>query len=340
MTKSLLVPKALAFLLCLFVLFVADIALGSVHISFADLYSSLLNNSHSASSEIIWQFRLPKALTCLLAGAALATGGLLMQTLFRNALAGPDVLGLSSGASLLVAVVLMIGQSSLGLAQNLLGSAWSLALAASLGGVMVFSIVIVIARFISDNTSLLIIGLMISAATSSIVGVLQFVSKAEDLQTFMIWSMGNVGSTDWHEIKVLAVVVIIGIGIAISLFKSLNGWLLGENYAKSLGINLGRSRFWIVASTSLLTGSVTAFCGPIAFVGLAVPHLIRLILPTSNHKILLPFTIMGGACLLLFCDIVAHLPGSAQLLPLNAVTSIIGAPLVIWMIMRNKKVIV
>ena len=317
-------------------LFLTDIALGSVPISLENLLSGLFSDTPSIYSDIIWQFRLPKAITCLLAGAALATGGLLMQTLFRNALAGPDVLGLSSGSSLMVAMVLMIGQA--GILQSLSSNPWSLVIAATIGGILVFSIIIMVAQFIKDNTSLLIIGLMISAATSSIVGVLQFISKAEDLQTFMIWSLGNVGSTNWKEIKVLTVVVLIGITISFFLLKSLNSWLLGENYARSLGININRSRFLIVLATGLLAGGVTAFCGPIAFVGLAVPHLIRLMIPTAEHKLLLPSVIIGGPCLLLFCDILSQLPGNTQVLPLNAVTSMIGAPLVIWMVIRNKKV--
>jgi iron complex transport system permease protein len=320
------------------ILFLADLLLGSVSISPADLFSSLFRNSESGASQIIWQFRLPKTITCVLAGAALATGGLLMQTLFRNALAGPDVLGLSSGASLMVAVVLMLGQTSIGFMAVVSSSPWSQVIAASLGGVLVFVLIIAIARFVRDNTSLLIIGLMISAGTSSLVAMLQFVSKAEDLQTFIVWSMGSVGSTNWQEVKILALVVLIGLGIAISQVKSLNALLLGESYARSLGINISSSRLWIVVSTSLLAGSVTAFCGPIAFVGLAVPHLVRLAVPTANHKVLLPLVAMAGASMLLLCDVFAHLPNRTQVLPINVITSLIGAPLVIWMIVRNKKV--
>ena len=184
---------------------------------------------------------------------------------------------------------------------------------------------------------LLIVGLMISATTSAMVSVLQFLSKADDLQAFMIWTLGSVGGTAWREIQVLAFVLLIGSIMAFRSMKSLNAWLLGENYAQSLGINIKRSRFWIVLSTSLMTGSVTAFCGPIAFVGLAVPHLVRLLINTSNHKILLPAVMMGGASLILLCDILAQLPGSTQLLPLNAVTSLIGAPVVIWVVMRRNR---
>ncbi len=325
----------LGFLFCL--LLVADVALGSISIPLSKVLSSLFNPESSTYSDIIWQFRLPKAITCILAGSALATGGLMMQSLFRNPLAGPDVLGLSSGASLAVAIVILIGQST-GVGSTFLMGNWSVATAASLGGSIVLLIVIAISRLIKDNTSLLIIGLMISAATSSLVGILQFLSKAEDLQIFLIWSLGSVGNTHWGEVQVLAIITFVGLCIAFFLQKPLNAWLLGENYARNLGINTSRSRFWIVIATALLTGGVTAFCGPIAFVGLAVPHLVRLLIPTTNHKILLPFVMVTGASLLLFCDMVSNLAGGAQVLPLNAITSLIGAPLVISMVISNKQV--
>ena len=318
-------------------LFVLDVSMGESFINPIDWVRSLFGANESTLAEIVWHFRLPKAITCVLAGAALGTGGLLMQTLFRNPLAGPDVLGLSSGASLLVALVIMLGQSSIGILQSIAGSPWSLALAATLGSAFVFMLVIGITRVVKDNTAILIIGLMLSAATTSVVGMLLFVSKAEDLQLFMIWSLGNVGGTNWKEIFVLLIAVAIGISISVSQVKSLNARLLGETYAQSLGIRLSKSRFWLVASTSLMTGSVTAFCGPIAFVGLAVPHLVKLIAPTSNHRMLLPLVMMGGASLLLFCDMLTRSVGTT-ILPLNAVTSIIGAPLVIWMVVKNKKV--
>jgi len=323
----------LGFLFCL--LLIADVALGSISIPLSTVLSSLFSRESSTFSDIIWQFRLPKAITCILAGSALATGGLMMQSLFRNPLAGPDVLGLSSGSSLAVAIVILIGQST-GVG-SILGN-WSVAMAASIGGSIVLLLVISISRFIKDNTSLLIIGLMISAATSSLVGILQFLSKAEDLQIFLIWSLGSVGSTNWGEVQVLAIITLVGLGIAFILQKPLNAWLLGENYAANLGINISRSRFWIVIATALLTGGVTAFCGPVAFVGLAVPHLVRLFIPTTNHKILLPFVMVAGASLLLFCDMVSNLAGGAQVLPLNAITSLIGAPLVISMVISNKQI--
>lgn len=318
-------------------LFFLDVLVGSVHIPFRDVLFSLTGETTTFSG-ILLQFRLPKAITCVLAGGALATGGLLMQTLFRNPLAGPDVLGLSSGASLMVAILIFISQANTGFSLLFFNSPWSIALGASIGGGIIFIMIIGFAQYIRDNTSLLIIGLMVSAVTSSLVSVLQFIGKAEDLQTFMIWTLGNVGSTSWNELKVLSIAIFAGLSIAYFSSKSLNSWLLGENYAQGLGINIARSRFWIVVSTGLLTGAVTAFCGPIVFVGLAVPHLIRLLIPTTNHKILIPAVICGGACLLLFCDLIAQLPGSTQILPLNAITSLIGAPVVIWMIIKSKRI--
>ncbi len=282
---------------------------------------------------ILWQFRFPKAMTCVLAGAGLAASGLLMQTLFRNPLAGPDVLGLSSGASLAVGMLLLVGRGF-----NFSWGAWSLALAASGGGALVLLLMLLIARRVRDNASLLIIGLMLAAATSSIMSVMQFVSRADDLQSYVIWTMGSVGNTGWKEIGVLTVIFLVGGTISILLLKPLNSWLLGENYARSLGVDVSRSRFWMVIATGLMTGGITAFCGPIAFVGLAVPHLARLVMPTTNHKILLPAVMCGGAMLLLFCDAMSQITGSAQALPLNALTSLIGAPVVIWQVMRFKKV--
>jgi iron complex transport system permease protein len=317
----------------LIILLFADLRMGSVPISFEDIFKIFSSENNTMVHAILWQFRLPKALTCILAGAGLAASGLLMQTLFRNPLAGPDVLGLSSGASLAVGLLLLIGRGF-----NFVLGEWSLALAASIGGAFVLLLMLLIAHRVRDNASLLIIGLMLAAATSSIMSVMQFVSRADDLQSYVIWTMGSVGNTSWKEIGVLSFIFFIGITISIFLLKPLNGWLLGENYARSIGIDVLRSRFWMVIVTGLLTGGVTAFCGPIAFVGLAVPHLARLAMPTTNHKILLPAVMCGGAMLLLFCDMLSQVVASAQALPLNALTSLIGAPVVIWQVMRFKKI--
>ncbi len=304
--------KFAGILAILLLLFYLDISVGSISISFTDFCRNIFSENEKMVHAILWQFRFPKALTCVLAGAGLAASGLLMQTLFRNPLAGPDVLGLSSGASLAVGVMLLAGRGI-----NFLSSEWSLALTASTGGAVVLLLMLLIAHRLRDNASLLIIGLMLAAATTAIMSVMQFVSRADDLQSYVIWTMGSVGNTTWNEIGVLSVIFIVGAVICLFLLKPLNTLLLGENYARSLGINSSRSRFWIVIATGLLTGGITAFCGPIAFVGLAVPHLARLLMPTANHKILVPAVMCGGAMLLLFCDVISQVTGSAQALPLN-----------------------
>ncbi|MBS1950419.1 MAG: Vitamin B12 ABC transporter, permease protein BtuC [Cytophagales bacterium] len=318
------------FLLCLFL---TDIVLGGVSIPLPEIIKAFFNSSHPTWHTLVWQFRLPRAITCVLAGASLSSAGLLMQTLFRNPLAGPDVLGLSSGAGLAVGLVVLAGKNFL-----LISTAWSLAFAAGLGSVAVLLVMLLIARTIRDNASLLIIGLMIAAATSSLMSLLQFLSKAEDLQFYFLWTMGSVSNVSWSEIEVMVFVFLISGLICLALLKPLNGWLLGENYARSLGIDVGRSRLLIVVAAGLLTGVVTAFCGPIAFVGLAVPHLARLVMQTTNHKLLIPAVMAGGAILLLFCDVITQATSGVQSIPLNAVTSIIGAPIVIWQVMRFKKI--
>lgn len=317
-------------------LFLADISLGSVDIPLRDVIAILFGQPAQEPiwTNIILDFRLTKAITCVLAGAALSISGLLMQTLFRNPLAGPDVLGLSSGASLAVSLVYM--GYSLGIALFSISNSWAVALAASVGSTAIFLIVLAISSRVKNNASLLIVGLMIGAGTSSVVSVLQFLSSAEDLQTYMIWTFGSLGSLSWPEIQVLAGILLVGATVAFSSIKSLNAWLLGTNYAQGLGINIKKARLVIIIATSILTGGVTAFCGPIAFVGLAVPHLIKLLFKTQNHKVLVPTVMVGGAILLLFCDILTQLPGSGQVLPINAMTALIGAPVVIWVILRTR----
>jgi iron complex transport system permease protein len=320
----------------LIILFLLNVSLGSVQIPLSETLKVFAGQTPSQPvwADIIIDFRLTKAFTCILAGGALALGGLLMQTLFRNPLAGPDVLGLSSGASLAVALVVMTS----GMGSILFSHSFTLALAASIGCIFIFLLVLGIAQRVRDNISLLIIGLMIGAATSSIVSVLQFLSKAEDQQYYLVWTFGNLSSLNWNEIQILAVAVMIGISMSVFSIKSLNAWLLGDNYATSLGISVRKSRLLIIIGTSILTGSVTAFCGPIAFVGIAVPHLARLVIDTTNHKLLIPAVIMCGGVIMLFCDILSRFPGSDFILPINAITALIGAPVVIWVILRSKKV--
>ena len=322
----------------LVLLFLLNLSLGSVNIPFGDILRILFGEtgSNDIYADIIWEFRVTKALTCILAGSALSIGGLQMQTLFRNALAGPDVLGLSSGASLAVSLLIMSQATGISILSD--PSPWAIVIAASIGAGGVFVIVVLIAKRLRDNTSLLIIGLMMGAATASIVSVLQFLSKAEDQQAYLLWTFGSLGSLSWIEIQILFLIVIAGLLIGIVSVKSLNAWLLGDNYARSIGIKISQSRLLIILSTAILTGGVTAFCGPIAFVGLAVPHLTKLMIKTHNHRILLPAVMISGAILMLFCDIIAQLPGSSYVLPINAITALIGAPVVIWIVLKAKRV--
>ena len=322
----------------LVLLFLLNLSLGSVNIPFGDIIRILFGEtgSNEIYADIIWEFRITKALTCILAGSALSIGGLQMQTLFRNALAGPDVLGLSSGASLAVSLLIMSQATGISLLSD--PSPWAIVMASSIGAAGVFVIVMLIARQLRDNTSLLIIGLMMGAATASIVSVLQFISKAEDQQAYLLWTFGSLGSLSWIEIQILFLIVVAGLLIGIISVKSLNAWLLGDNYARSIGIKISQSRLLIILSTAILTGGVTAFCGPIAFVGLAVPHLTKLMIKTHNHRILLPAVMISGAILMLFCDIIAQLPGSSYVLPINAITALIGAPVVIWIVLKAKRV--
>jgi iron complex transport system permease protein len=319
-------------------LFIADLLMGSVWIPPTDIFSLLSGRggTNRVWEDILFHFRMPRALTCVLAGSALSVGGLQMQTLFRNGLAGPDVLGLTSGASLAVSLVFM-GQS-LGLALQSGPAPWLTAAAAASGSTLVFVVMLAFSHRLKDKTSLLIVGLMIGAATSSVVSVLQFISRAEEQKSFLLWSFGTMGRLSWPELEVLALALLVGCGLAFRSTKSLNAWLLGDLYAQSLGIDLNKSKAVVIASTCLLTGAVTAFCGPIAFVGLAVPHLTRLIIDTNNHRILIPAVVLSGAILMLFCDILAQLPGTAYVLPINAITALIGAPVVVWIIIRAKKV--
>lgn len=261
-----------------------------------------------------------------------------MQTLFRNPLAGPFVLGLSSGASLGVALVLMGAVIFGGLAGVFLSS-WGLVIAASLGSLSVLIAVMLAARHLKDTMALLIIGIMFANLTSAVVSILAYFSGAEQLQQYVFWSFGSVGNLSWSELGILGIFWLLGIVLALTCVKNLNSLLLGEHYAQSLGVNLSRNRSVLIIATSLLAGGITAFAGPIAFIGLAVPHLVRQVISTNDHRIMLPAVIMGGACLMLICDTVAQLPGSAYTLPINAITSLVGAPVVIWLLVRKRKLI-
>ncbi len=333
--------KPALFLLLLLVLaaLVLNISLGSVSIPLDEILAVLFNGQVSRESwrYIILEYRIPKALTSILAGSGLAVSGMLMQTMFRNPLAGPYVLGLSSGASLGVALVLMGAGLFGGLFSGFLLSGWGLVIASSIGSLLVLLAVMLASIRLKDTMAILIIGLMFASLSSAVVSVLAYFSPAAELQQYIFWSFGSVGDLTWSEVGVLGFFWMMGTGLAILSIKNLNSLLLGEQYARSLGMNINRNRAILIISTSFLAGSITAFAGPIAFIGLAVPHLIRQVVPANDHRILLPAVILGGAALMLICDTAAQMPGSEYTLPINAITSLVGAPVVIWLLVRKRK---
>jgi len=328
-------------LLALALCFVLNISLGSVSIPFKNTLNELFSGSIQNESwhYIIWNYRIPKAFTAILAGGALSLSGLLMQTLFRNPLAGPFVLGISSGASLGAALLIMGSSIFSGVVTFEIANSISLAIGASLGSFLVLLAVLAVATRVKDTMALLIIGLMFGSITAAIVSVLSYFTTSEELQRYVYWSFGSLGDISWGQLGLLTGIVLTGIILSIASIKSLNALLLGENYAQSLGVQLKKSRYIIIIATALLAGSITAFAGPIAFVGLAVPHLTRQIFNTTDHKILVPAGLLYGAILMLLCDVVAQLPSSANVLPINAITSIIGAPVVIWLLTRKRRML-
>jgi cobalamin transport system permease protein len=321
--------------------FFTNISLGSVSIPIKDVFNSLVGVSTSNESwqYIVQDYRLPKAFTAILVGSGLGISGLMMQTLFRNPLAGPFVLGITSGASLGVALIIMGASIFGGALAGLLISKWSIVIAASLGSFLVLLAVLIVSSRVRDTMAILIIGLMFGSITAAVVSVLSYFSSAEQLQQYIFWGFGSLGNLSWSELLIFFIIYCFGIVLSIVSTKGLNTLLLGENYAKSLGLNIKKSRLLIIIATSLLAGTITAFAGPIAFIGLAIPHLTRQIFNTSNHKILLPAVFLFGAIVMLICDSIAQLPTSDYTLPINAITSLIGAPVVIWLLVRKRKMI-
>jgi len=327
--------------LLLLLALVLNISLGQVAIPFKEVIKSLFGSTASKDTweYIIINFRLPKAITAILVGIGLSISGLLMQTLFRNPLAGPYVLGLSSGSSLGVSFVILGAGILPGILSTFLISSYGIILASCLGSFSVLLLVLLISKYLRDTMTILIAGLMFSSFASAIVSVLSYFSSAEKLQKFTFWSMGSIGNLSWQNITLLAFAVVIGLLLSLFSLKALDALLLGENYAKSLGLDLKKSRRIIILATSILAGSITAFAGPIAFVGLAVPHLSKLLFQTSNHRILFCSTLFIGAIIMLFCDLVSQMPGFDFTLPINAITSIVGAPVVIWLLVRKNRLV-
>jgi iron complex transport system permease protein len=320
-----------------FVFLILDIFFGSVSFNPSDILDALFHRTENPLNTIIFDFRIPKALTAFAVGIALALSGLQMQTLFRNPMAGPDVLGISSGASLGVAFVILGFSSSIS-AGGLTGLGnWILIAASWIGAGAVMILIMSISVRIREIMTILIIGIMLSSGISAIVTIMQYFSAESMLKAYVIWTMGSLGNLTSSQLNVLMICVSAGILLSLSSAKMLNAISLGENYATSIGLNLKLSRALIFASTSILTGSVTAFCGPIGFIGIAVPHISRILLRTSDHRILIPGTILTGGIIMLISDIISQLPGSESVLPINSVTSLIGIPVVIWVIFRNRK---
>ena len=333
--------KFIILIIILFIIFFAKVSLGSISIPFKTILHSFFAHSEDYTRQeyIIQNYRLPKAITAILVGSGLGISGLLMQTLFRNPLAGPFVLGITSGASLGVAFLIMGSSVFGGFFATLLVSKWSLVIAASLGSFLVLLTVLIVSSKVRDTMAILIIGLMFGSITAAVVSVLSYFSSAEELQQYIFWGFGSLGDLQWKELKIFAIIYTIGILFSIASIKALNTLLLGENYAKSLGLNLKQSRLIIIIATSLLAGTITAFAGPIAFIGLAIPHITRQIFNTSNHRLLLPAVFLFGAIVMLICDSIAQLPNTDYTLPINAITSLIGAPVVVWLLVRKRKMV-
>ncbi len=324
----------------LFLCIIFNLGLGSVDIPLWEAIKITLGypTTKPTFEYILLDYRIPKAITALLTGGSLGVCGLIMQTYFRNPLAGPYVLGISSGASLGVAILLM-GSSVFGgwFTLGEVGFRWAIMIAASIGSISVFSLILLASLKLKNSTSLLILGLMFGSLTAAIVNILMFFGSKEALQKYVFWSFGSLGNMNTSELKILSLFIMIGLIMSVFAIKNLNSLMLGETYAQSLGVSLKKSRYLIVISSSLLAGATTAFVGPIGFIGLAAPHLIRLLIPsTRDHKIILPAVFLGGALLLLICDSISQLPGSAAVLPINGITSLIGAPLIIFLILRQR----
>lgn len=320
--------------------FITDLMTGSVPIPAGEIIRILWSgeSDNQAWVYIVEKIRLPKALTAILVGCGLSVGGLQMQTLFRNPLAGPSELGITSGASLGVAAVMLSGGGSAGIAaihQLGLSGSWLVAAMASLGASLIFLIVIFMAGRLKDHVVMLIVGVMISTLTMSLISIWQYFSQPEQLQAYIFWTFGSLGGVMGAQLVVLAVAVASGILLAFVSSKALNTLLLGEEYAQSMGLTIGRTRLLILLSTCLLTGSITAFCGPVGFIGIAVPHITRSLFNTSDHRILIPSTCLTGALVMLICDILTQLPGFQSILPVNVVTALFGAPVVIWIIISR-----
>ncbi len=316
------------------VLFMVDMAIGAVDIPLRDIWAALTGGEcNPATAKIVLDIRLMKAMVAILVGAALAASGLQMQTLFRNPLAGPYVLGVSSGASLGVAL-LLLGGPLLGLTGHSVLGSLGIAGAAWVGSAAILVVIAAMSNRIKDIMVILILGMMFSSGVSAVVQILQYLSSEEVLKSYVIWTMGSLGDVTSTQLSLLFPAVVVGLLLSVAVIKPLNLLLLGENYARTMGLNVNRSRQLIFLSTTLLAGTVTAFCGPIGFIGLAVPHVARNLFAAADHRVLMPASMLTGVVLMLVCDIVSK----AITLPVNTITALLGVPIVIWVVFRNKNI--
>lgn len=337
MTKNNTIVLSLVLSFCICLLLMLNLLVGSVSIPTQDVLAILTGQDVGKPSWqfIILQSRLPQALTALLCGAALSTSGLLLQTSFQNPLAGPSIFGINSGAALGVALVMLLLGGSVSTALFSVGGAWAVLLAAFVGAMAVTGIIFMFAQWVKSSVMLLIIGMMIGYLASSAIALLNFFATQEGVKSFTMWGMGNFGGVSLSQLPMFTGAIVVGLVGSVLLIKPLNALLLGETYARNLGVNVRSMRSWLLVITGWLTAVTTAYCGPVAFIGLAVPHLARLVIGTDNHLQLLPITMAMGALIALLCQLVCVLPGSQGILPLNAVTPLIGAPVIIYIIWKR-----
>ena len=324
------------------VLFLLNLFLGSVDIPFRSIWNILWGMDEGESviwQNIIWKSRVPQALTAMVAGAGLAVSGLQMQTVFRNPLAGPSVLGISSGASLGVAFVVLLSGSIGGIALSRLGFMGEIALtmAAIIGTLSIMALIVYVSQKVHENVTLLIIGVMIGYVANAVIGVLKFFSVEEDIRAYVIWGLGSFARVSGNQIMVFVCIMAVLLPLSFLLIKTLNLLLLGDAYARNLGLNIKRARLQVIACSGVLVAIVTAYCGPITFLGLAVPHLCRGIFRTSDHRILMPASLLAGAALALLCNLIARMPGFEGALPVNSVTALVGAPVVVSVLFKKRR---
>ena len=320
------------------ILFVMNLVMGSVHIPAADVFSIILGDESVKPSWrfIVLESRLPQAITAMFCGGALAVCGLLLQTAFRNPLAGPGIFGISSGAGLGVALIMLMLGGSLSIGSVSMTGFVAVLAAAFLGAMSVMGLIFFFSTLVRSHVMLLIIGIMIGYISNSAISLLNFFATDEGVKSYMVWGMGSFGNVSMDLMPVFVIVTLLGFAGTLLLIKPLNALLLGDRYAENLGVNIQRTRNWLLFVTGLLTAITTTFCGPVAFIGLAVPHMVRLVFITSNHRILLPATILMGAVVALLCNLICFLPGEAGVIPLNAVTPLIGAPVIIYVILKGR----